>query len=106
MTDCDVRIRRILEENSVVLFMKGVPEEPRCGYSAVSARILQALGVTFRGIDVLQDPELREGIKTFSQWPTIPQLYVKEEFLGGCDILQEMFANGQLKDILRKKGLL
>jgi monothiol glutaredoxin len=93
-------------DNPVILFMKGVPEEPRCGFSAVSVQILDHLGVDFVGVDVLQSEPLREGIKTFSDWPTIPQLYVKGEFVGGCDIIKEMFQSGELKTLMAEQGLL
>ena len=98
-------IAKTVAENPVVLFMKGVPEQPRCGFSAVSVQILDHLGVDFVGVDVLQSDALREGIKTFSQWPTIPQLYVKGEFVGGCDIIREMFQEGELGQLLEEKGI-
>ena len=90
----------------MILFMKGEPEQPRCGFSAVTVQILDHLGVEFVGVDVLQSEPLREGIKTFSDWPTIPQLYVKGEFVGGCDIVKEMFQSGELKTMLEEQGLL
>jgi len=93
-------------KNPVVLFMKGVPEEPRCGFSAVVVQILDHLGVDFVGVDVLQDDSLRDGIKTFTDWPTIPQLYVKGEFVGGADIIREMFSTGELKPFLESQGVL
>jgi monothiol glutaredoxin len=99
-------IARSVAENPVILFMKGVPEEPRCGFSAVTVQILDHLGVDFVGVDVLQNDALREGIKSFSDWPTIPQLYVKGEFVGGCDIVREMFQSGELKTLLEEQGLL
>jgi monothiol glutaredoxin len=99
-------IAKSVAEHPVVLFMKGVPEEPRCGFSAVTVQILDHLGVDFVGVDVLQSDALREGIKTFSDWPTIPQLYVQGEFVGGCDIVREMFQSGELKGLLEEKGLL
>jgi monothiol glutaredoxin len=86
--------------------MKGVPAAPQCGFSATVVQILSYLGVPFKGINVLADPELRDGIKAFSNWPTIPQLYVKGEFVGGCDIVKEMFEEGELKDFLGEKGVL
>jgi monothiol glutaredoxin len=86
--------------------MKGVPEQPQCGFSAVSVQILDHLGVDFVGVDVLQSDALRQGIKTFSDWPTIPQLYVNGEFVGGCDILREMFQSGELKALFEEQGLL
>jgi len=99
-------IAATVAQNPVVLFMKGVPEQPRCGFSALVVQILDHLGVDFVGVDVLQDDDLRQGIKTFSDWPTIPQLYVKGEFVGGADILKEMFQTGELKPFLAEQGLL
>jgi len=99
-------IASTVTNHSVVLFMKGVPEQPRCGFSALVVQILDHLGVDFVGVDVLQDEELRQGIKTFSDWPTIPQLYVKGEFVGGSDIVREMFQAGELRSFLAEQGLL
>jgi monothiol glutaredoxin len=99
-------IAKSVAENPVILFMKGVPEQPQCGFSAVSVQILDHLGVDFVGVDVLQSDELRQGIKAFSDWPTIPQLYVKGEFVGGCDIIREMFQSGELKGLFAEQGLL
>ena len=99
-------IAKSLADNAVVLFMKGEPEQPRCGFSAVSVQILDHLGVDFVGVDVLQSEPLRDGIKAFSDWPTIPQLYVKGEFVGGCDIIKEMFQSGELKTLLTEQGLI
>ena len=99
-------IANTVAENPVVLFMKGVPEQPQCGFSAVSVQILDHLGVDFVGVDVLQNDALRQGIKTFSDWPTIPQLYVKGEFIGGSDIIREMFQSGELKGLFDEQGLL
>ena len=99
-------IAKSVAENPVVLFMKGVPEQPQCGFSAVTVQILDHLGVDFVGVDVLQSDALREGIKTYSDWPTIPQLYVKGEFVGGCDIDREMFQSGELKGLLEEQGVL
>jgi monothiol glutaredoxin len=93
-------------KHPVVLFMKGVPEQPQCGFSAVVVQILDHLGADFVGVDVLQDDSLRQGIKTFSDWPTIPQLYVKGEFVGGADIVREMFSTGELKTFLEGQGVL
>ncbi|WP_299010580.1 Grx4 family monothiol glutaredoxin, partial [uncultured Caulobacter sp.] len=90
----------------VVVFMKGVPDQPRCGFSSVVVQILDHLGVEFVGVDVLQDDDLRQGIKTFTDWPTIPQLYVKGEFVGGSDIVREMFQSGELKTFLSEQGVL
>ena len=99
-------IARTVSEHPVVLFMKGEPEQPRCGFSAQVVQILDHLGADFVGVDVLQSEPLREGIKTFSDWPTIPQLYVKGEFVGGCDIVREMFQTGELKGFLEGQGVL
>ena len=99
-------IAKSVSEHDVVLFMKGVPEQPQCGFSAVTVQILDHLGVDFVGVNVLQNDQLREGIKTFSDWPTIPQLYVKGEFVGGCDIVREMFQSGELKTMLAEQGLI
>lgn len=99
-------IAKTIQDHDVVLFMKGVPEQPRCGFSQVVVQILDHVGVDFIGVDVLQDDELRQGIKTFSDWPTIPQLYVKGELVGGSDILREMFQSGELKPFLQQQGVL
>ena len=99
-------IGKTIASNSVVLFMKGVPEAPQCGFSAMVVQVLDHMGVDFIGVNVLQDPALRDGIKTFSDWPTIPQLYVKGEFLGGADIIKEMFQSGELKTHMSEQGLL
>jgi monothiol glutaredoxin len=99
-------IQGAIDENPVVLFMKGVPEQPGCGFSAIVVQILDHLGVDFVGVNVLQSDELRQGIKAFSDWPTIPQLYVKGEFVGGSDIIREMFQSGELKSQLAADGLL
>ncbi|WP_213770900.1 Grx4 family monothiol glutaredoxin [Bradyrhizobium sp. dw_78] len=99
------RIRDVIASSDVVLFMKGVPAAPQCGFSAAVVQILSGLAVPFRGVDVLSDPQIREGIKVFSNWPTIPQLYVKGEFLGGADIVREMFQAGELAALLSDKGI-
>ena len=96
-------IQNEIDENEVTLFMKGNPVFPQCGFSAAVVQILSHLNVKFKGVDVLQDMELRQGIKEFSQWPTIPQLYVKGEFVGGCDIIREMFESGELQTYLKEK---
>ena len=98
-------IAKTLAEHPVVLFMKGVPEQPRCGFSALVVQILDHLGVDFVGVDVLQDDDLREGIKSFTDWPTIPQLYVKGEFVGGCDIITEMYQSGELETLLKERDI-
>ena len=99
-------IGQTIAANNVVLFMKGVPEQPRCGFSALVVQVLDHMAVDFVGVDVLQDDALRDGIKTFSDWPTIPQLYVKGEFVGGADIIKEMFQSGELKGLMAEQGLL
>jgi len=99
------RIRQEIGQNDIVLYMKGTPVFPQCGFSAAVVQVLTELGVKFKGIDVLTDPSLRQGIKDFSQWPTIPQLYVKGEFVGGCDIVREMYGSGELQQLLTSKGI-
>jgi monothiol glutaredoxin len=99
------RIRQQVTDNTVVLFMKGTPVFPQCGFSATVVQILSHLGVKFKGVDVLADSSVREGIKEFSAWPTIPQLYVKGEFVGGCDIIREMFETGELQQMFEEKGV-
>jgi monothiol glutaredoxin len=97
------RIKQEVEETPVVLFMKGTPMFPQCGFSAAVVQALTNLGVKFKGIDVLTDPSLREGIKQYANWPTIPQLYVKGEFVGGCDIVREMYDTGELQQLFEEK---
>ena len=99
------RIASDIASNDVVLYMKGTPVFPQCGFSAATVQILSNLGVKFKAVDVLKDPEVRQGIKEFSNWPTIPQLYVKGEFVGGCDILREMYEADELKPFLAEKGV-
>ncbi len=99
------RIESELQENDVVLFMKGTPVFPQCGFSAAVVQVLTHLGIKFKGIDVLQDPGLRQGVKSYTNWPTIPQLYVKGEFVGGCDIIREMYESGELTELLQSKGI-
>lgn len=99
------RIKEEVTENDVVLFMKGTPVFPQCGFSAAVVQALSHMGVNFKGIDVLMDPSLRQGIKEFSSWPTIPQLYVKGEFIGGCDIVREMYENGELTELFAKNDI-
>ena len=96
-------IENHIENNDVCLFMKGTPDAPQCGFSMTVSNMLKILEVNFKGVNVLEDQTLREGIKVFSDWPTIPQLYIKGEFIGGCDIVKEMFENGELKKILEQK---
>lgn len=100
------RIRHEISQNDVVVYMKGSAVFPQCGFSAAVVQVLDNLHIKYRDIDVLSDPALRQGIKDFTNWPTIPQLYVKGEFIGGCDIVREMYATGELQDLLRQKGLL
>jgi len=99
------RIKSDVTSNDVVLFMKGTPVFPQCGFSSAVVQVLTHLGVKFKGIDVLVDPSLREGIKQYSNWPTIPQLYVKGEFIGGCDIVREMYETGELQELLSTNGV-
>jgi monothiol glutaredoxin len=104
-TTVQQRIKDDIQGNDVVLFMKGSPVFPQCGFSAAVVQILTHLNVRFKGIDVLSDPSIRQGIKEFSNWPTIPQLYVKGEFVGGCDIVREMFQTGELQEMMQTKGV-
>ena len=99
------RMEREISGHDVVLFMKGMPVFPQCGFSSVVVQVLSHLGVKFKGIDVLSDPALRQGIKAFSDWPTVPQLFVKGEFVGGCDIVREMFETGELAQLLATRGV-
>jgi len=98
-------INKEIENNDVCLFMKGTPDAPQCGFSMAVSNILKILEVNFKGINVLENQQIREGIKEYSEWPTIPQLYIKKEFLGGCDIVKEMYENGELKKVLKDKNL-
>ena len=100
MTNINDKIKDIINKNDVVLFMKGTPEMPQCGFSMTVSNILKELKVKFNGVNVLADPEIRQGIKEYSNWPTIPQLYVRGEFIGGCDIVKELYTKGNLKKIL------
>ncbi|MCC6920889.1 MAG: Grx4 family monothiol glutaredoxin [Alphaproteobacteria bacterium] len=99
------RIKSMIDAHDVVLFMKGTPSFPQCGFSATVAKILDHIGAEVHGVNVLADPDIRNGIKDFTNWPTIPQLYVKGEFVGGCDIVREMFESGELKTFLKDKGV-
>ena len=99
------QIQQEIDDNAVVLFMKGTPMFPQCGFSAAVVQALSLLGVKFKGVDVLTDPAVRDGIKQFSNWPTIPQLYVKGEFVGGCDIVREMFESGELEEYFDGAGV-
>ncbi len=99
------KIQSHINENEVCLFMKGTPDAPQCGFSMAVSNMLKILEVNFKGINVLEDQSMREGIKVFSDWPTIPQLYIKKEFVGGCDIIKEMYENGELKKAFDDKGI-
>ena len=99
-------IKKTISENDVCLFMKGTPDSPQCGFSMAVSNVLKHMNVSFKGVNVLEDENLRKGIKEFSDWPTIPQLYVKGEFIGGCDIVKEMFEKGELKKLFESKSLL
>ena len=105
MSDIQTAIKNEVDSNDVVQFMKGTPQFPQCGFSGQVVQILDYLGVDYKGVNVLADGDLRQGIKDFSNWPTIPQLYVKGEFLGGCDIIREMFQAGELQEHLTSKGV-
>jgi monothiol glutaredoxin len=99
------QIKKDINDNDVVLYMKGTPVQPMCGFSAMTVQILSHMGVKFKGINVLEDPALRQGIKEFANWPTIPQLYVKGEFIGGCDIVREMYESGELEELMKSKSV-
>ena len=100
------KIKNLINDNQVCLFMKGTPEAPQCGFSMAVSNVLKHLSVNFKGINVLENEKLRQGIKDYSDWPTIPQLYIKNEFIGGCDIVKEMFEKGELKNLLIEKKIL
>ncbi|MCS4088543.1 Grx4 family monothiol glutaredoxin [Rhizobium sp. BK176] len=106
MSDIQTVIDADVKSNDVILYMKGEPDFPQCGFSAQVVQVLSYLGVVYKSVDVLSDPDVRQGIKEYSNWPTIPQLYVKAEFIGGCDIIREMFQAGELKALFIDKGLL
>ena len=99
------RIKSEVGSNDVVLFMKGTPVFPQCGFSAAVVQVLTHMGIKFKGVNVLEDPGLRQGIKDFANWPTIPQLYVKGEFVGGCDIIREMYQTGELQEVFQTNGI-
>ncbi len=105
MVDVSESIKNEIKSNDVVLFMKGTPVFPMCGFSAATVQVLSDIGVKFSSVNVLDSNEMREGIKKFSNWPTIPQLYVKEEFIGGCDIVKEMFETGELLELFNSRGI-
>ena len=100
------KIKNLIDENDVCLFMKGTPDSPQCGFSMAVSNVLKHLNVDFKGIDILEDENLRQGVKKFSDWPTMPQLYVKKEFIGGCDIVKEMFEKGELKKLFEEKKII
>ena len=104
--DINENIKKIINDNDVCLFMKGTPDAPQCGFSMAVSNVLKHLEVKFIGVNILEDENLRQGIKDFSDWPTIPQLYVKKEFIGGCDIVKELFESGELKKILSDKKII
>ena len=105
MVDVSENIKNEIKSSDVVLFMKGTPVFPMCGFSAAVVEVLSSIGVKFNTVNVLDSDEMREGIKTFSNWPTIPQLYIKEEFIGGCDIIKEMYDSGELKELFNTRGI-
>tara|TARA_E500000331_G_scaffold332343_1_gene355458 strand:+ start:179 stop:511 length:333 start_codon:yes stop_codon:yes gene_type:complete len=105
MNEINEKIEKLISENDVCLFMKGTPEVPQCGFSLAVSNMLKHLEIDFKGINVLEDNKIREGIKVFSEWPTIPQLYIKKEFIGGCDIVKEMFEKGDLQTKLDEKKI-
>jgi len=106
MTNILEKIQETVSSNDVVLYMKGTKDFPQCGFSAATSHVLKTLGVNFLDVDVLRDPEVRQGIKEFSDWPTIPQLYIKGEFIGGCDIVKEMAQSGELEELLKEKKII
>ena len=105
MDDVHKKIKTIIDSNNIVLFMKGTPDSPQCGFSMAVSNILKHLKVNFEGVNVLESNEMRQGIKNYTDWPTIPQLYIKGEFVGGCDIVKEMFESGELLELLNTKGI-
>ena len=104
--DAKEKIKDLVNNNDICLFMKGTPDAPQCGFSMAVANVLKHLNVKFHGVNILEDESLRQGIKEYSDWPTIPQLYIKSEFVGGCDIVKEMFEKGELKEMLKNKSLI
>lgn len=105
MTAVADRIKSLVEQKDVVLFMKGTPTFPQCGFSSTVVQILDYVGAEYGAVNVLDDPEIRQGIKDYNNWPTIPQIFVKGEFIGGCDIVKEMFETGELRDLMKEKGV-
>ena len=104
--DTNEKIKDLINKNKVLLFMKGIPDAPQCGFSSAVVNVLKHLNVKFESVNVLENEELRQGVKTYSDWPTIPQLYILGEFIGGCDIVTEMFEKGELKTLLENKSLI
>ena len=105
MSDINAEIKKIVEKDDVVLFMKGSPVFPQCGFSSTVVQILDYVGAPYESVNVLENPEIRQGIKDYNNWPTIPQIFVKGEFIGGCDIVREMFESGELRTLLTEKGV-
>ena len=105
MQDVHNKIKKTVTENDVVLFMKGTPTFPQCGFSSTVVQILEYIGTEYASVNVLDDQEIRQGIKSYNNWPTIPQIFVKGEFIGGCDILREMFETGELRELMTEKGV-
>ena len=105
MSEINQKIKDIISSKDIVLFMKGTPDQPQCGFSMTVSNILKMLEINFKGVNVLEDQSLRDGIKVFSDWPTIPQLYIKKEFIGGCDIITEMFESGELLELFNTNGI-
>ena len=105
MANVSEQIKKDIHDNDVVLYMKGTPVQPMCGFSAMAVQILSHMGVKFKGVNVLEDAALRQGIKEFANWPTIPQLYVKGEFVGGCDIMREMYESGELEELMKSRSV-
>ena len=105
MSEINQKIKEVISTNDIVLFMKGTPDAPQCGFSLTVANILKIMNVKFKGVNVLESQNLREGIKEYSEWPTIPQLYVKKEFIGGCDIIKDMYQDGSLFEVLDEKEI-
>jgi len=105
MTEVAERIKSLVSQKDVVLFMKGTPTFPQCGFSSTVVQILDYIGADYGAVNVLEDPEIRQGIKDYNNWPTIPQIFVKGEFIGGCDIVKEMFETGELRDLMTEKGV-
>ncbi|CAO5677387.1 MAG: Glutaredoxin 4 [Holosporales bacterium] len=106
MSDLFEQFKKDISENNIVLYMKGTKDSPKCGFSTAVVRVLENLGLEFKDVDVMEDDRIREGIKQFTNWPTLPQLYIKGEFIGGCDIVRELYKNSELQEILKKHELL